>query len=87
MRHPEAKSYSPPFDLNAPLGTLAVGEVLKSDNPRFKAGDHVYGFLRMEEFQVVSKEGTAVLKVLENKEKLPWSTWVGAAGMPVSTRQ
>ncbi|PBP20308.1 NADP-dependent leukotriene B4 12-hydroxydehydrogenase [Diplocarpon rosae] len=39
MRSPEKKSYSPPFELGAPIGNNSIAKVLKSDNAKLKAGD------------------------------------------------
>lgn len=35
--------------------------------------------------QVIPKAQADNLRVLENKEQLPWTTWVGSAGMPGQT--
>ncbi|GAA6052647.1 hypothetical protein JCM3770_003910 [Rhodotorula araucariae] len=85
MRAEGTDSYVPAFKLGAPIANFGVGEVLNSANPKFKKGDHVYGSLEFATYQVVSKDAAAGLAVLENKEGLPWTTWVGAAGMPGQT--
>lgn len=86
QRNPEAKSYSPPFDLAKPLMTLGVAEVLQaSPDATFKVGQHVLGYLPMAEYFTVGNDQAKGLKFLENKENLPWSTWIGAAGMPGRT--
>jgi len=46
MRDPSIKSYSPPFALGKPLGG-GVGVVIRPENAKFKAGDHITGTLRM----------------------------------------
>lgn len=71
MRAPERKSYSPPFELGSPLGTLGVAEVLRSEDPAFPVGAHIYGFLQMEEYSYITSPAARGLKVLENKEGLP----------------
>ncbi|KAK7691642.1 hypothetical protein QCA50_005041 [Cerrena zonata] len=83
MRHPDVKSYSPPFIVGEPISNFAVGLVIRSENPNFKVGDHVSTFAPFQEY-VVYKDA-AYLRVLENKENLPWSAYVGVAGMPGRT--
>ncbi|KAM5534492.1 hypothetical protein V8D89_011824 [Ganoderma adspersum] len=82
MRRAEAKSYNEPFKIGEPLMNWGVGLVLRSESPSVKAGDHVYGFVKFQHYEVV--ESTRLL-VLENKEGLPWSAYVGVAGMPGQT--
>lgn len=84
MRAPEKKSYSPPFALGQPLNGFGVGVVLKSKNPQFKEGDHVYGFLNHQAY-ILYPDNRFGLITLENKEKLPWSYYVGVCGMPGKT--
>ncbi|KAF6746490.1 alcohol dehydrogenase [Ephemerocybe angulata] len=83
MREPTKKSYSPPFTLGEPLTGHGVGVVLKSKSSEFKEGAHVYGFFRHQNYIVYPNR--AGLIVLDNKQKLPWSYYVGAAGMPGKT--
>ncbi|KAF8986578.1 hypothetical protein BDQ17DRAFT_1335544 [Cyathus striatus] len=71
MRAPIEKSYSPPFTLGEPIDSFAVAVVVRSEKEGFKKGNHVYGILPTEE-----------LRILNNKHNLPWSVYVGAAGMP-----
>lgn len=85
MRDEGIDSYVPAFKVGAPIANFGVGEVLNSSNPKFKKGDHVYGSLEFATYQVISKDAANGLAVLENKEGLPWTTWVGAAGMPGQT--
>ncbi|TVY84961.1 NADP-dependent oxidoreductase [Lachnellula suecica] len=82
MRAPEAKSYSPPFTLDQPIGNNAVAKVLKSDNSKFKEGDVVVGFLQTEEYSAVSKDSADTLKKIENPYDLDLKEFLGALGMP-----
>ena len=77
---------------------FGLGVVLRSENSAVKAGDHVYAFLSMSspfhdahtpplnfkylEFQHYEVVDPTRVLVLENKEGLPWSAYVGVAGMP-----
>ncbi|KAL0961263.1 hypothetical protein HGRIS_006226 [Hohenbuehelia grisea] len=83
MRAANTKSYSPPFELGKPLENFGVGVVLRSESGDVKAGDHVYGVLPFEQYIV--RPNLSGLKIIKNEEKLPWSYYVGAAGMPGQT--
>lgn len=64
---------------------FGVGLVLRSEHSAVKAGDHVYGVIPFQEYTVVAEPaqlGPTVFRVLENKEGLPWSVYVGVCGMP-----
>ncbi|KAF8881860.1 alcohol dehydrogenase [Infundibulicybe gibba] len=76
-------SYIPPFTLGQPIQGHGVGVVLRSECAGVKAGDHVYGvFSHVEYFIQKNMEGS---RLLPNEHKLPWSVYVGAAGMPGAT--
>ncbi|KAF9493528.1 NAD(P)-binding protein [Pleurotus eryngii] len=83
MRPATVKSYVPAYTIGKPLGNSGVGVVLRSENSSFKPGDHVYAYFPFQEYIV--QTDVANVRVLENKENLPWSTYVGAAGMPGQT--
>ncbi|KAF8996527.1 alcohol dehydrogenase [Cyathus striatus] len=83
MRAPTKKSYSPPFTLGEPIANYVVAVVVKSEKEGFKKGDHVYGFLPFANYTIVT--ATEQLRILDNKHNLPWSVYVGAAGMPGKT--
>ncbi|KAI0072843.1 NAD(P)-binding protein [Panus rudis PR-1116 ss-1] len=83
MRPANVKSYSPPFILGEPIYNYGVGVVLRSENAQVKPGDHVYGVLPFQQYIVLPD--LKGFRILENKEKLPWSAYVGIAGMPGQT--
>ncbi|KAN0091111.1 hypothetical protein V8E55_004677 [Tylopilus felleus] len=83
MRDPAIKSYVPPFELGQPLVNYGVGVVVRSEHPAFSAGDNVYGSFPFEEYSIQTKVGD--FSKIENKHNLPWSVFVGAAGMPGQT--
>ena len=88
MRKAETKSYSQPFELNQPLTNFFVGKVVKSGHDKLQVGQHVYGFGSYEEYTVHPKAQAEALHVLTEaqlKLGLPFTTWVGAAGMPGQT--
>ncbi|KZT03632.1 NAD(P)-binding protein [Laetiporus sulphureus 93-53] len=83
MRDASIGSYSRPYLIGEPLTSYGVGVVLRSENPSIKPGDHLYGSYPFQEY-LVAKDAKA-FSVLENKEKLPWSVYVGVLGMPGQT--
>ncbi|RDX54995.1 NAD(P)-binding protein [Lentinus brumalis] len=83
MRHPEKKSYSPPFTIGEPLANFGVGVVLRSENPAVKPGDHLYGFYPFVQYTI--QQNAQAFRVLDNKENLPWSAYIGVCGMPGET--
>ncbi|KAF8349632.1 hypothetical protein F5887DRAFT_947249 [Amanita rubescens] len=85
MRDRDIPSYMPAFTLGEPISGFGVGHVLRSEDPCVKAGDHIHGILRHEEYHVYRKSELSEFIVLENKYRLPWSVFVGAAGMPGKT--
>ncbi|KAI0750179.1 NAD(P)-binding protein [Daedaleopsis nitida] len=73
------------FELNQPLENFGVGVVLRSDNPKTKAGDHVYGMFPFKQYAIFKGDAVKELRVIENKEGIPWSAYVGVCGMPGQT--
>lgn len=85
LRDPAIKSYNQPFELNKPIVTLGVGVVLRSDDPSIKPGQIFKGLFDLAEYAVVPPALVKIGRVIENEEQLPWTTLVGAAGMPGAT--
>ncbi|KAJ3782948.1 hypothetical protein GGU11DRAFT_150286 [Lentinula aff. detonsa] len=84
MRAPERQSYTPPFFVGEPLYNFGVGKVVRSENSAFKAGDHVYGVLDFAEY-FIPKDITKLEVIVRPEPTLPYSVYVGAAGMPGQT--
>ncbi|GAB5590398.1 hypothetical protein Unana1_05298 [Umbelopsis nana] len=84
MRESEKKSYSPAFQLNEPMNGHVVAEVIKSNNPKFKQGDYVYGNGPFQEYTHVpaAQAGRFVVRNEARDSGLPVSNFVGALGMP-----
>lgn len=85
LRDPKIKSYNQPFELNKPIVTLGVGVVLRSDDPAIKPGQVYKGLFDLAEYAVVPPALVKIGRVIENKEELPWTTLLGACGMPGAT--
>ncbi|RKS42813.1 hypothetical protein BC962_3100 [Gillisia mitskevichiae] len=76
-RMSDAPSYIPPFELNKPIASGIVAEVLESKNSNFSKGDYVSGMLEWKETQVANGEG--LLKI--DQDKAPLSAYLGILGM------
>ncbi|KAF8996528.1 hypothetical protein BDQ17DRAFT_1411744 [Cyathus striatus] len=85
----DEKSYIPRFTLGEPIDNFALGLVLRSEKDGFKKGDHVYGFLPFVNYAIIQPStdpnSISYLRVIENKHHIPWSVFVGTAGMPGKT--
>lgn len=77
-RMDDAKSYTTPQPLGQVMGGGTVGEVVKSRNPAFAAGDSVVGSLG---WQLYGKDGGKGLRKVDARA-IPLSAYLGAVGMP-----
>lgn len=73
----DSKSYVPSFELNKPIQSGIIAEVVISKHPLFKTGDYLSGNLDWKEFQISNGQG--LHKVDENEAKL--SAYLGILGM------
>lgn len=73
----DAKSYIPPFELNKPITSGIVAEVIESKNTAFAKGNFVLGMLDWKEFQKSNGEG--LLKI--DASKAPLSAYLGVLGI------
>ena len=71
-------SYMPPVPLNSVMRALGAGEVVASNNPSFKVGDHVAGMLGVQEY--ANHNGAGLAKVDPRLAPLP--LFLGTLGMP-----
>lgn len=71
------KSYIPPFDLNKPIQSAIVAEVVESKNDNFSKGDFVTGLLDWKEQQL--SNGEDLMKV--DPDQAPLSAYLGILGM------
>ncbi|WP_179414615.1 NADP-dependent oxidoreductase [Mucilaginibacter sp. E4BP6] len=72
-----SESYIPPFEIDEPIESGIVAEVISSANPAFVAGDFVSGILKWKEYQ--TSDGKELVKVDANKA--PLSAYLGILGM------
>eukprot|EP00246_Nothoceros_aenigmaticus_P004425 TRINITY_DN15957_c0_g1_i1.p1 TRINITY_DN15957_c0_g1~~TRINITY_DN15957_c0_g1_i1.p1 ORF type:complete len:354 (+),score=70.08 TRINITY_DN15957_c0_g1_i1:105-1166(+) len=80
----DEKSYVPPFTPGDVVTGLAVAQVVKSDNPKFKVGEYVYGTSGWEEYHLV-KGGDAIMLDCVPFKDLPLSYNLSILGMPSFT--
>lgn len=73
----DAKSYTPPFELNQPIVSGMVLEVVESNLESYQKGDFVLGFLGWKQYHVSSGKG--LRKV--DPAMAPLSTYLGVLGL------
>ncbi|GJJ06760.1 hypothetical protein Clacol_000956 [Clathrus columnatus] len=85
MQGPSAKGYIPNFSysLGEPISNFGIVVVIRSENPAFQVGDHLYDHFKFQEYSIIKDPTTC--RVLKNEEKLPWSAYLGTLGMPGQT--
>ncbi|KDQ23503.1 hypothetical protein PLEOSDRAFT_1109146 [Pleurotus ostreatus PC15] len=82
-----SNSHVTPFQLGEPLINYGIGLVLRSEYSEAQPGDHVYGLIPFQEYSVLKDFENQIerMRVLKNDVGLPWSVYLGAAGMPGQT--
>ena len=75
------KSYSKYVEIGEVMVGGTVGEVVVSNNPKFKAGDHVVGSLGWQLYASSNGDGLTVI----DPKLVPLSAWLGICGMPGAT--
>jgi len=83
MKDALTKHYSAAYVVGEPLENSGIAVVLRTENPEISVGDHLYGLLTFENY-VISNNAKAFRKI-HNKEKLPWTAYLGVLGMPGKT--
>jgi NADPH-dependent curcumin reductase CurA len=78
-RMTDRASYVPPFQIGEALSGGAVGQVVASNNPKFKVGDHVNNFSGWREWFVTN--GGELTKI-ETVPGIGLQAYLGALGMP-----
>ncbi|MFA5418380.1 MAG: NADP-dependent oxidoreductase [Bacteroidales bacterium] len=73
----DAKSYIPPFELQKPIVSTLVAEVVDSNHDQFAKGDYVTGMLEWKEFQTSNGEG--LMKI--DPDQAPLSAYLGILGL------
>jgi NADPH:quinone reductase len=73
----DTKSYTAPFELQKPISSGGIAEVVDSKHAGFRNGDYVSGILEWKEFQKSSGKGLRKLDV----NSAPLTTYLGVLGM------
>ncbi|SDE11738.1 hypothetical protein SAMN05421636_103299 [Pricia antarctica] len=73
----DQESYIPPFELNEPIESGIIAEVVASNNDHFKEGDFINGMLKWKEFQI--SMGNGLNKV--DPDKVSLSAYLGILGL------
>ena len=74
----DAKSYAKPQEVGAVMGGGTVGEIVASDNPRFKPGDKVVGMGGWQEYSLSDGRDLNVV----DASRIPLQAYLGPVGMP-----
>jgi NADPH-dependent curcumin reductase CurA len=73
----DAKSYVAPFELNKPISSGVIAQIVESDHTGFSKGEYVSGMLEWKEYQ--TSNGKGLYKV--DAVKAPLSAYLGVLGM------
>ncbi|MEO7314685.1 MAG: NADP-dependent oxidoreductase [Ginsengibacter sp.] len=73
----DTKSYVPPFQLEKPIQSGVIAEVMESENDRFPKGSFVYGMLDWKEYQTSNGDGLMPV----DPGIAPLSAYLGILGM------
>ena len=77
-RMDDVKSYAAKQELDQVMGGRTVGEVIESNNPKFKVGDIVQGAYGWQQYGC--SDGAEVRKL--DVSRVPMSAYLGVVGMP-----
>lgn len=80
-RMSEGPSYAPPASLDQPMVGGTVGQVVRSNHPKFAEGDYVLAYTGWQEYAVSGPEGVQKL----DPSAAPLSYALGVLGMPGMT--
>lgn len=82
MRDPAIKSYTPAFEIDAPITNGTISKVLKSDHPDFKEGDLVRAGTAIAEYARIENVEQQQARKLDNPFNLDPELFLGPLGMP-----
>jgi len=77
----DRKSYLPPVALNDVMRAGTIGEVIESNNPKFKVGDVLSGWGGVQQY--IKTDGQRHFKV--DTSMVPMTKYLGSLGMPGMT--
>ncbi|KAG8213601.1 alcohol dehydrogenase [Butyriboletus roseoflavus] len=71
------------YQIGESIQGCGVGVVVRTENSAFQVGDHLHGFYPFQEYAFLHETGS--LTKIHNEFNLPWSVFVGIAGLPGQT--
>jgi NADPH-dependent curcumin reductase CurA len=77
----EGKSYVPPVGIGEVMRAGGAGRVIKSNDPKFKEGEHVVGITGVQEYAVLKAKGLTAV----DAKLAPLPVYLGTLGMPGMT--
>ncbi|MES2683174.1 MAG: NADP-dependent oxidoreductase [Pseudomonadota bacterium] len=77
----EGESYLPPVALGSVMRGAGVGQVVASNNPRFRVGAKVAGALGWQDYAVISDDDEIVAQALPRFLPVPLTATLGALGI------
>lgn len=87
MRDPKIRHFTPAYPLGGPINNTGIARVLKSDTPKFKAGDIVRGYLNIKLYSRVKRgaikavdASETAFEILDNPLGLPIIPYLGVLG-------
>lgn len=84
-RMDEEKRYAPNWAIGDTLDNTGIALVVRSEVPALPVGAHILGPLPFEVYTVHSASAASGFQVIDNKEGVPLSTYLGVLGMPGET--
>lgn len=75
----EIRSYISPFQIGKPLEGGCVGQIVKSNNNRFRVGEYVLGNLGWREYWLSDGRGDDIMKIDPNVAPIQW--YLGVLGL------
>ncbi|KAL7005707.1 hypothetical protein EMMF5_004789 [Cystobasidiomycetes sp. EMM_F5] len=82
LRDPSVKSYAPAYQLNEPMDSRGVAEVIKSANDNFKKGQLISVPGKIAEYVVVPEANAKTARIINPSSKVDLGHQIGALGMP-----
>lgn len=75
----ETRSYISPYQIGKPLEGGCIGQIIKSNNNRFRVGDYVLGNLGWREYWLSEGSGNDIMKIDQNLAPIQW--YLGILGL------
>ena len=78
----EIKSYIPPFQIGKPLEGGCIGQIVESNNDRFRVCEYILGNFGWREYWISDGKGSDIMKIDPNMAPIQWHLGVlGLTGL------